>query len=135
MSAKDAEERLILDSRFGSGSPATWYVGLGTTTSSEDGTGFTEPVGNAYARVAVTNNVTNFPAASTTANKTVKRNGTAITWPNPTGSWGLLGEVGFFDVSTGGTPRYTQGIDDPIAPKSGNTPVELAPNELEIECE
>lgn len=135
MSAKDAEERSILDSRFGSGSPATWYVGLGTAAGADDGSGFVEPVGAGYARVAVTNNATNFPAATTTAGRTVKKNGTKITWPNPTGAWGLLVEAGFFEALTGGTPRYTTGIDDPIAPKSGNTPVEYDVGELELEAD
>ena len=37
--------------------PATWYIALSTTTPSQGATpNFTEPSGNGYARVAVTNN-------------------------------------------------------------------------------
>lgn len=135
MSATDVRERAILDAIFGSGSPATWYVGITTTTPNDDGTGFTEPVGGSYARVAKTNNSTNFPAASTTSGRTVKKNGTAITFPNPTGSWGSIFGLGFFTASSGGTPELTQLLDDPITVASGNTPVEVAVNELEIECD
>lgn len=45
------------------GAPATWYVGWSTTQPNQDGSNVTEPSGNGYARVAVTNNATNFPAA------------------------------------------------------------------------
>lgn len=81
--------------------PATLYVGLSTTAINNDGTGITEPSGNAYARVAVTNNATNWPAA-TGGNPASKSNGTAVTFPTATGSWGTV--VAFFiaDASTAG---------------------------------
>lgn len=43
------------------GTPATFYAAWSTTTPNQDGSNFTEPVGNGYARVALTNNQTNFP--------------------------------------------------------------------------
>lgn len=135
MGASDARERAILDVIFGSGSPATWYVGATKTTPNDDGTGFTEPSGGSYARVAVTNNATNFPAASTTSGRTVKKNGTKITFPNPTGLWGSLVGLGFFTASSGGTPEIVQLLDDPITVAAGNTPVEIDVNELEIEAD
>jgi hypothetical protein len=55
----------ILDHLFGATTytaPATLYFGLSTTTIYPDGSGITEPVANAYTRVAVANNTTNFPA-------------------------------------------------------------------------
>lgn len=135
MGASDSRERAILDAIFGSGSPATWYVGLTTTVPNDDGSGFTQPSDGSYARVAVTNNSTNFPAATTTSGRTVKKNGTAITFPNPTGLWGSIVGIGFFTASSGGTPEITQLLDDVITVASGNTPVEIAANELEIECD
>ena len=63
--------------------PATLYFGLSSTTPAEDGSNVTEPSGGAYARVAVTNNATNFPAATGGA----KSNGTAITWAPASGTW------------------------------------------------
>lgn len=127
--AVHARRRAIADSQFGgsatSWAPATWYCGLSTTPPSDDGTGFTEPVGGAYARVAVANNATNFPAAQTVSGETTKTNGTKITFPNPTGNWGAVAHYGWFTAATGGTPEYHQPLDTPITPKSGNSPVEI----------
>jgi hypothetical protein len=67
----------LLDHVFGASAytaPVTLYFLASTTTISDDGTGATEPVGNNYSRTPVTNNLTNFPAASSGA----KANGTAI---------------------------------------------------------
>lgn len=129
MGATDPREALIADSQFGGGAttwaPATWFLGLSTTTPAEDGTGFSEPVGNAYARVAITNNATNFPAATTSAGITTKQNGTKFTFANPTGNWGLVTHFGFFTVLTGGTVQWFNPLDTQISPKSGNTPVEF----------
>jgi hypothetical protein len=110
MGAVDTQEVLIANSQFGGGAttwaPATWYVGLSTTTPNEDGTGFTEPVGGSYARVAVTNNTTNWPAATTSSGVTSKANGTVIQFTNPTGT-------------------YFNPLDASISPKSGNSPVQF----------
>lgn len=135
MSASDARERQVLDTLFGSGTPTTWYWGLSTTQPNDDGSGFTEPVGGAYARVAYTNNTTNFPAATTTSGRTVKRNGTKVTWPNPTGTWGVIGWFGLFTASSGGTPDFTNPLDSTIAPKAGNTPVEFDVGMAELEAD
>lgn len=129
MGAVDVAERNIADSQFGGGAttwaPATWYAGLSTTTPADDGTSFTEPAGGAYARVALTNNSTNFPAATTSGGITTKVNGVAITFPNPTGNWGLLTYVGFFTASSGGTPQYWFKLDAGITAQNGNTPVQF----------
>lgn len=129
MGAVDTREVLIADSQFGGGAttwaPATWFVGLSTTTPNEDGSGFTEPVGGSYARVSVTNNATNWPTATTTSGVTSKANGTAFTFPNPTGNWGAVTYYGLFTASSGGTPAYWNPLDASISPKSGNTPVQF----------
>lgn len=54
----------ILDGKFGSGTPATVYAALFVTIPNGDGTGGTEFTGGTYARIGITNNNTNFPAAS-----------------------------------------------------------------------
>jgi hypothetical protein len=129
MGAHDARERTIADSQFGGGSttwaPATWYLGLSTTAPNDDGTGFTEPTGGSYARVAVTNNSTNFPAASTVSGITTKANGAKFTFTDPTGNWGQIGWYGWFTASSGGTPQYSNPLDAPITVRNGNTPVEF----------
>jgi hypothetical protein len=130
--ATDARERTLADSQFGSGTPVTWYLGLSTTTPNEDGTGFTEPSGGAYARVAVTNNATNFPAAATSSGVTTKVTGTDIVFTNPTGLWGQITYYGWYTVSSGGTPEYTAPLDTPVAVSSGNTPVKVAAGQLSM---
>ena len=77
--------------------PGTLYVGLFTSAPTPSTSG-TEVAGGSYARVAVTNNTTNFPNAS---NKT-KSNGTAITFAQATALWGTVVAVGIFDAVSGG---------------------------------
>jgi hypothetical protein len=80
--------------------PATLYVGLWTTTLSDTSTGATagEPAGGSYARVAVTNNTTNFPTPSSGSTS----NGTTITFPTASASWGTITHVGITDSPTTG---------------------------------
>jgi hypothetical protein len=91
----------ILDHVFGATAytaPATIYVALSTADPLDSGSGLAEPSGNVYACVAVTNNTTNFPNASGGA----KSNGTAIIFPQATGSWGTVTHVALMDASSGG---------------------------------
>lgn len=80
------------------GAPATWYIAAFTATPS-DAAGGTEVSGSGYARVAVTANTTNFPTASAGA----LSNGTAIEWPQATGSQGTITAVAGMSASSGGT--------------------------------
>lgn len=100
-SFSDFTENKLLDHVFGATAytpPATLYFGLSTSTVSDAGTGITEPAGNAYARVAVTNNATNFPAASGGS----KSNGAEITFPEASGSWGTVTDFFIADAASGG---------------------------------
>ena len=93
-------ENKVLDHVLGGGDytrPATVYVALYTVAPSDTGGG-TEVSGGSYARVAVTNNSTNFPAASGGA----KSNGTEITFTTATASWGTVVAFGIFDAATSG---------------------------------
>lgn len=100
-SFSDFLELEILDHVFGNAAysaPATLHVALYTAAPSDTGGG-TEVSGNAYARVAVTNNATNFPAASAGS----KANGTAITFPQATpAGWGVVVAFGILDAASGG---------------------------------
>lgn len=102
----DYLKRKLLDRIFSDAAysiPATLYVGLVTDTNTQAqrhaGT-VTEVTGTAYARVAVTNNNTNWPAASgsTTASKA---NGTAITWAISLATWGTVTGFIVADASSG----------------------------------
>jgi len=80
-------ENKVLDHVLGGGDytrPATVYVALYTVAPSDTGGG-TEVTGGSYARAAVTNNSTNWPAASGGE----KSNGTEITFETATASWGM----------------------------------------------
>jgi hypothetical protein len=101
MSLTDPEVHEELDHFLGSGSPATVYLGFLTVAANAAGTSFTEYTGNGYARVAVVNNATNFPAAAART----KTNGTEILWPVATAQWTALVEVAVFEASSGGNPR------------------------------
>lgn len=77
--------------------PATVYIAAYTAAPSDAGGG-TECTGGAYARVAVLNDATNFPAAVGGA----KSNGVAIQFPQASVAWGLVTHVAVLDAPTGG---------------------------------
>lgn len=136
--ATNNREKLIADSQFGAGlitvsaagflagtyAPATWFLGLSTTTPNEDGTNFTEPIGGSYARVSVANDTAHFPAA-TVSDATTKTNGAIILFTNPTGTWGVMTYYGWFTALSGGQPEFFFPLDAAITVKSGNTPVQF----------
>ena len=113
-------ENALLDHVFGGSSfskPATVYVALFTVTPNDAGGG-TEVSGNGYARVAVTNNNTNWPAASSGE----KSNGAAITFPISTGSWGTVVAFGIFDAATSGNLLYWGALTESKAIGTEETP-------------
>lgn len=118
----DAQANNSLDVRFGavaSIAPATYYFTICTTApSTNTGTGLVECAGTAYARVAVTNNVVNFPAASARS----KANGTAITWPTAGGAWGTAVGVAWLDASTAGIFLGYAALGSVVVIGSGATP-------------
>lgn len=125
----------VLSREFGSVSytpPVTWYVGASTTTINADGTGATEPVGGGYARVAVTNNTSNWENIPADVGR---RNLTAIEFPVATASWGTITFVPIYDQASGGTLRYyvqltnskVVGIDDVLRFEAGQLQVKILP--------
>ena len=100
----DTFEAKVLDLLFGQTAIAaigTTYVALYTATPTDANASGTEVSGGSYARVAVTNNTTNWPA-STGTNPTTKANGTAITFPAPTAAWGTVVAFAIYDAVTAG---------------------------------
>lgn len=101
----DFWENEILDHLFSAATytaPATIHFWASTTSPGDTGGSKTEPSGNGYTRAAVTNNATNFPAASGGA----KANGTAIVWPEATGSWGSISHLGGSDAGAAGNNLF-----------------------------
>lgn len=100
MSFADFLENELLDHVWGNAAfaPASpLFIGLSTTAPADDGTNITEPT-NGYARVSVTNNLTNWPAAVGGA----KANGTDFTFPTATGPWGTVTHAFISDAASGG---------------------------------
>jgi hypothetical protein len=129
-SFSDFLENELLDHVFGDASytaPGTLYVGLSSTDPLDDGSGITEPVGGSYARVAKTNNLTNWPAASGGA----KSNGTAITFATATASWGTVGYFFISDALTGGNMLGHAALTTSKTIDSGDT-ASFAIGELDI---
>jgi hypothetical protein len=112
MSILAAEAAQILNKIFGATNytpAATYYIGLRA--------GGTELSGGSYARVAVTNNTTNFPNVA--ANIMV--NGTAITFPQATADWTTADEEAIYVASSGGSPRFAGALDYPVTVRTGQT--------------
>lgn len=126
----DFLENKLLDHAFGGSDytrAATLYIGLSTTTITDAGGNITEPSGNNYSRVSVTNNSTNFPAASGGA----KSNGTAITFPQASGSWGTVTDFFISDASSGGNILGYGALTTSKAVTNGDT-VSFAIGDLDI---
>jgi hypothetical protein len=100
------QANLLLNHIFGRSpsytAPVTYYVGLSTTPINADGTGATEPSGGAYARVAVTNNKTNWGVAANGA----LSNLTNVEFPESTLEWGIVTHIFVSDASTSGNVLY-----------------------------
>jgi hypothetical protein len=100
----DYQELKVLDNILSGAAytpPATTYIALFTVTPSDTGGG-TECTGGSYARAAITNNATNWPAAAAGS----KSNGTAFTFPTATAGWGTVVAFGIFDASVAGNLIY-----------------------------
>jgi hypothetical protein len=91
-------ELALLNHTFGASTftpPATLYLAA-FTVAPTDSTGGTECSGGSYARVAVTNNTTNFPSANP------KLNGTSISFPQASAGWGTVVAVAWMDAASAG---------------------------------
>jgi hypothetical protein len=81
--------------------PGAVHLALFTVAPTESGGG-TEVSGGSYGRVAINNNATNWPAAT----GGLKSNGTAITFPTATGTWGTVTHWALFDAASGGNMLF-----------------------------
>lgn len=130
MSFSDFMENTILNQVFGAVGytpPATVHVALYTVTPNDAGTGGTEVTGGAYARVAVTNNATNWPAAAGGA----KSNGVAVTFPQATADWGTVVAFAIWDAATGGNMIVSATLAASKVVQLGDTPV-FGANDLKV---
>jgi hypothetical protein len=122
-SATNYFENIVLDCILGANrgtlTPSVVYISLFTTAPDDGGSG-TEvtSTGTGYARVAVTNNGTNWPSAVSA----VKSNGIKIQFPSATASWGTVTHFAIHDAATSGNMLLYGELVSPISPIAGNAP-------------
>ncbi len=90
----------------------TVYVGLYTTLPDSVGASGVEVTGGSYARIAVTNNSTNFPAASAGVKSIA---GGTKSFTTATADWGTVVGFGIFDAVSGGNLLYHGPISPSVA--------------------
>lgn len=129
-SLSDAYEKIVADCLFGGTTltpPATLYFALltDTNTQTQRDAGTVTEMGTGswtnYARVAVTNNATNFPAASGIT--AAKSNGTAISFGTATvvSTAPVATAVGVYTASTAGTLIFSADLGTSQTISNGNT--------------
>lgn len=129
----DYLEKELLDHVFGNAAysaPATLYLALSTASPTDDGSGLTEPAGGSYARLAVANNATNFPAATGTT-PTLKSNGVQFDFITATASWGVITHMAIMDAASGGNMLAWSTLATSKTIDSGDT-VNFKVGELDI---
>ncbi len=102
--------------------PATWYVALSTAAFDPTATGtvMNEVTGGSYARVALTNNTTNFPTGAG-SNPVAKSIAVAVTFPTATADWGVILSAYLVDAATVGNCGYGADAVSPLVQASGST--------------
>jgi hypothetical protein len=116
-------ENAVLDHVLGAVAytpPTVVYVALSSELYNEAATGsaFNEIIGAGAARVAVTNNLTNWPSSGTTSQKT---NGTTITFPAATNVWPEARSFYLLDDLTAGNILYGGDLITPRTLQPGDT--------------
>jgi len=109
MAATNYARNKILDYNFGSTAysvPASFFMGLSTTTISVTGSNATEPSGAAYARVEISNDKTNWTYASSGC----LLNSASIVFTESSGSWGTVTHVALWDASTSGSIWFYEAL-------------------------
>lgn len=118
--------------------PATnIHVGLSSTAPAADGTNVTEPSTGGYARVSVTNNATEWPAA-TAADPSVKDNANTITFPESTGAWlagASLTHFVLYDAATAGTFLGSGALDTARTVDASGITLSFAAGELNVQLD
>lgn len=128
-SFSDFLENELLDHVLGNAAytaPATVYIALYTAAPTDAGGG-TEVSGGSYARLSVTNNATNWPAASAGA----KDNGVALTFAAATASWGTVVAFGIFDAVSAGNMLLWADLTTSKTINNGDT-AQFNANDLDV---
>lgn len=131
-SKSDYAEKIVLDLFLGAQAytpPATVYIALSTAPYDDAATGSAlneVAPGVGYNRVAVTNDLTHWPAATGT-NPSQKTNGVDIAFPTATGDWGNVQSAYIIDADgTGGNISYGADLNSPTTVSAGSSITILA---------
>lgn len=94
--------------------PATWYVALSLSAFDPalDGASLNEPTGASYARVAIANDTTTFPAGSGVAPFSITL-AIDVAFAQATEDWGTILSAYLCDAATGGNACYGADATDP----------------------
>ncbi len=124
MSISNYLENELLDHIFNAAytNVATVYVALSTADPLDDASGMAEPVGNNYAREAIT-----FSAASS---RVITQSGD-ITFNTASGSWGTISHYAIYDAATSGNMLAHGSLNASKSVVNGNTP-SIATTEITI---
>ena len=118
-SLSDFAENEILDHLLSAATytaPATLYLAVFTAAPTDAGGG-TEVTGGSYARLAVTNDATNFPAAVAGS----KSNGVALTMVTASANWGTIVAYALFDASSAGNMLGWADLTSSVIINNGDT--------------
>ena len=118
-SLSDFAENEILDHLLSAATytaPATLYLAVFTAAPTDAGGG-TEVTGGSYARLAVTNDATNFPAAVAGA----KSNGVALPMVTASENWGTIVAYALFDASSAGNMLGWADLTSSVIINNGDT--------------
>jgi hypothetical protein len=118
-SLSDFSEDEILDHLLGGATytpPATLYLAVFTAAPTDAGGG-TEVTGGSYARLAITNNLTNFPASSGGA----KSNGAVLDMVTASAGWGTVVAYALFDASSAGNMLGWADLTSSVIINNGDT--------------
>jgi len=118
-SFSDYLEDEVLDHVLGAGvftPPGAVYVALSRADPTDTGSGMDEPSGDGYSRVAVTNNLTEWPASVAGS----KSNANPVLFSEATGAWGTISHFAIFDDPTAGNMLMYSALAVPKAITSGD---------------
>ncbi len=130
-----ATANAILDNLLGVSNDGTWpdpvYIALSTADPGSTGSGFTEPVGNGYVRIGVTNDGAGWSAASVAE----KANAALIQFAAASGGdWGTVTHFGIYDVVSGGALLHWGPLDASVPVNDGDD-VRFLAGALKVELE
>lgn len=120
----NAHKAAILDHYYGGGDlsrPATIWIGLSTTTPTDTGANFTEPIGNGYVRLELANNTDTWNDA-TADDPSEKTNKIEFTFAEASGAWGTITHWGLFTQEEDGICVEWAELQDSKVIGNGDTP-------------